>query len=266
MPQQKISYLAFFLALALVGAGAATAADWMINEDYKQLDARGATDFDILLRGNVGGQITGGGFSNVTNPFNNPSRTVSSDGFGATVVRFVGDNSIPADPNIDRHVGIYGTGPKPTVLAKAWSFATPPKRVRVPKSNFDFVYDPNSQTLTLTVENTSPDTVTFSEVGYLISPVEYPIEELSRDYLPPEAFEPLDSLSGEYAPGDSASVTFEGVSKSSYALSYGTVEFSGESAEKNTYDATGGEWSQVRVAAQIANSDADADSPTKDDI
>jgi hypothetical protein len=47
----------------------ARAVDWMINEDYKQLDARGASDFDILLQGDVAGQITGGGKSPVTNPF-----------------------------------------------------------------------------------------------------------------------------------------------------------------------------------------------------
>ncbi|MCP4659499.1 MAG: hypothetical protein GY856_29175 [bacterium] len=230
---------------------AAPAADWMINEDYKQLDARGASDFDILLQGDVAGQITGGGRSSVTNPFANPTRTTSRDVYGNTIVRFAGSDTIPADPNTDRHVGIYGTGKKPRVLVKAWSFSTAPFREPVPKSNFDFVYQPDTQTLSITVENTSPYTVTFDQVGYSLSPVEYPIEELTREFLPPDAFEPLPDLNGEYVPGDARTFEISGVEPSSYALSYATVFFSGDSAD-NAYDATGGEWAQVGVASQSA--------------
>lgn len=248
--------------LAILGlcAMTASAADWMINEDYKQTDPRGATDFDILLQGNVGGQITGGGQSPVTNPFANPTRTSSTDPFGNTVVRFAGSNTIPADPNADRHVGIYGTGPKPRVLVKAWSFATDPKRVPVPKSNFSFVYDPANRSLTITVENTSPDTVTFSEVGFLIENRERPIDQLTRRFLPPDAFEPAEKLNGEYVPGTSASFEIPGVAPTSFAITYATVRFSGSSAA-NAYKLTGGEWAQVAVAKQTTHMvapDADA--------
>lgn len=239
---------------------AAQAIDWMINEDYKQLDPRGASDFDILLQGNVGGQITGGGMSSVTNPFANPTRTTSTDAFGNTIVRFAGSNTIPADPNVDRHVGIYGTGPKPRVLVKAWSFATDPKRVPVPKSNMGFLYDSGQKTLRISIENTSPDTVTFSEVGYLLEARERPIEKLTRRFLPPDAFKPLPQLNGEYAPGTTASVEISGVPPSSFAISYATVRFSGPSSE-NDYTATGGEWAQVAVASQtldVIKTDPDA--------
>src|SRR5262249_49069540 len=50
--------IAILLCLGCACASGLWAADWMINEDYKQLDARGASDFDILLQGNVAGQIT----------------------------------------------------------------------------------------------------------------------------------------------------------------------------------------------------------------
>lgn len=240
------------LAVLLSIAAPLSAADWMINEDYKQTDPRGATDFDILLRLKNGSQITGGGRSSVTNPFNNPSVQVSTNNLGVTTVRFVGDNAIPGDPNAIHHVGVYGNGPKPTVLTKAWSFPTHPKRVPVPKSNFDFVYDPATGDLTITVENTSNFTVTFSEVGYLISDFEYPIEELARPYLPPDAFIPAEDLSGELAPGDSLSMTLSGVPEDAYALTYGSVQFTGDAAD-NAYTDFGGEWSQVRVGSQTEN-------------
>jgi len=249
-----------WVLVAMVGylcALGAPAAASRINEDYKQLDARGASDFDILLEGDVAGQITGGGQSHVTNPFADPTRTTSHDAYGNTIVRFAGSDTIPADRNANRHFGIFGTGKKPRVLVKAWSFTTAPHRVPVPKSNFDFAYQAESQTLTITVENTSPHTVTFDQVGYFLSAVEYPIEELTRESLPPEAFEPIDDLNGEYAPGDARTFEISGVDPSSYALSYATVFFSGPSAD-NAYDATGGEWAQVDVASQaVANQPVD---------
>ena len=56
--------LRVLLAAAVVlglGAEGARAIDWMINEDYKQTDPRGATDFDILLQGQVPTDATGSG-------------------------------------------------------------------------------------------------------------------------------------------------------------------------------------------------------------
>lgn len=248
-PMLRIPVIAVLFLVLGLGTSGARAADWMINEDYKQLDPRGASDFDILLQGDVAGQITGGGGSGVTNPFANPSASTSKDAFGKTVVRFVGSNTIPADPNTNRHFGIYGTGPKPRILVKAWSFTTDPKRVRVPKSNFGYLYNAGSKTLSITIENTSPDTVTFSEVGYLISATEHPISDLTRRKLPPQAFEPLPGLNGEYPPGASLSAEIPGVAASAFALTYATVAFSGPSKD-NAYTATGGEWAQVAVARQ----------------
>ena len=60
----RLGHLALF-GLALVSP--AHSADWMINEDYLQTDARGATAFEFLLAGDVAGRITGGGLTSVTN-------------------------------------------------------------------------------------------------------------------------------------------------------------------------------------------------------
>ena len=236
---------------ALTYVPMADAADWLINEDYKQLDARGATDFEILFEGAVGDRITGGGLSHVTNPFANGTRTVMPQaGFPSnTVVRFAGSDAIPRDINADRHFGIYGIGFKPVVLAKAWSYPTIPTRVPVPKSNVSFGYDSANQSLRIMVKNTSVDTVTFQDVGYLISATERPLEDLSRDVLPPSAFNGLLSLNHEYAPGEWDSVLIEDVPHASFAITYATVFFSGASAS-NDYTLTGGEWAAVAVASQ----------------
>jgi hypothetical protein len=228
----------------------AAPADWAINEDYKQLDSRGASDFSILLQGNVGGRITGGGMSSVTNPFSSPALATSMDAFGNTIVRFSGSNSIPQDANANRHFGIFGSGPKPRALVKAWSFATAPAMVPVPKSNFAFLYNGVNNALQITIENTSPDTVTFQDVGYILSSTEVPIDDLNRNVLPPSSFLPLDSLDHQYLPGVSDSISLFGVSPTEFALAYGTVFFSGASAG-NAYNSTGGEWSEVLVGTQI---------------
>lgn len=224
-------------------------ADWLINEDYKQLDARGASDFEFLFEGTP--LITGGGQSIVTNPFADPVRTSTPQpGFPSnTIVRFSGSNSVPRDTTKDRHFGVFGSGPKPVVLAKAWSFATAPARVAVPKSNMAFSYDPSTSRLQMMVQNTSPDTVTFQDVGFMLSSFERPIDDLTRGVLPPSAFSPMAALDHEYISGASDSVFIDGVDSSFFALSFATVFFSGSSAN-NAYDATGGEWAEVRVAAQ----------------
>jgi len=247
--------LRFTLAAALViGASAlgAHAFDWMINEDYRQPDARDATDFEFYLQGNVGGQITDGGFSSVTNPFADPSRTTSVDAFGNTTVRFAGSNAIPTSPappaQPDRHFGIFGTGTKPRVLTKAWSYPTSPTRVPVPKSNFAVSYDPSSAMLHITLENTSPDTVTFQDAGYLVNATEHPINDLRRSILPPSSFLPLPTLNHQYLPGDSSTVHIPGVSPGAYAVTFASASFSGSSAS-NLYTGTAGEWAQFRVAA-----------------
>lgn len=237
-----------------VGAEISQAADWMINEDYKQLDTRPASDFEMFFGGDMRAQITGGGMSFVTNAFPNPTRTQSYDAAtNVTTVRFAGTNpgdTIPRDANQFRHFGLFGSGPKPRVFFKSWSFSTQPARVPVPKSNFDFSYNPITSDLTVVLENTSDDTVSFSEVGFLLAPTERPIADLSRTVLPPSAFNPLPSLAGEYLPGVQQSIVLSGVSLSSYIVTYGTVQFSGSSSG-NAYDDVGGEWSQVRVAANI---------------
>ena len=224
------------------------AATWLINEDYKQPDARGASDFEILFQGNIAGQITGGGMSSVTNPFADPTRTTSQDAFGNTIVRFSGSNTIPQNATTDRHFGIYGDSAKPRVLIKTWSFATAPFRVPVPKSNFAFSYFPATQDLRITVENTSPYTVRFAEVGFQLTPNEVPIDQLTRPNLPPSAFQPIPALNGVYQPGQFASFLVQDVPPTYYALTYGTVAFV-DAPEVSNYDATGGEWAAVLVSA-----------------
>jgi hypothetical protein len=128
--------IAIAMSVGFVQEALATA--WLINEDYKQLDARNASDFDWLVRGDIQNQITGGGKSNVTNPFASPDLTAALDAQGNTVIRFSGSNTVPKDTNTDRHFGIYGDGKKPTILTKAWSYPTVPTRVVVPVVNFSF--------------------------------------------------------------------------------------------------------------------------------
>lgn len=177
--QVLLGHMAVFV-FGLLPVSQAIAADWMINEDYYQTDTRAATDFEFLLAGDVAARITGGGQTSVTNAFTDPTRSTSlQPGFNNTIVRFAGSNAIPNSPTTKRHFGIYGTGSKPTVLTKAWSFPTAPFRVPVPKSNFDFAYDPLNDALRITLENTSPYTVTFQNVGYTISSIEYPIDQLT---------------------------------------------------------------------------------------
>ncbi len=234
--------------------GPRLAVGWMINEDYQQRDNRAATDFHIWLVGDVKDRITGGGETSVTNPFADPKITKTKTGIGNTEVKFEGSNTIPKDNNTDRHFGIYGTGAKPKVRFKAWSYATSPYIVPVPKSNFDFFYDLDNNELTITVENISDDVVTFEDVGLLLFDEEQPISHLSRSVLPPEAFMPFTALDHEYLVGEFDQVVIPGVQPDAYAVTYGTVYFSGPSAG-NDYNSeglgTGGEWSQVAVIAQV---------------
>lgn len=242
------------IALCLVGllsVAQTRAADWMINEDYFQTDARAATDFEFLLSGDVADRITGGGETSVTNAFADPTRSTSlQPGFNNTIVRFAGSGTIPNSPTTKRHFGIFGTGKKPTVLTKAWSFPSDPARVPVPKSNFDFTYDPLHDSLRITLENTSPYTVTFQNVGYTISSTEYPIEQLTASGLPLSVFQPLFALDHEYRPGDSSSLTIANIPFEAFAATHATVFFSGDSSGLD-YQATGDEWAQVRVAAAV---------------
>ena len=239
---------------------------WMINEDYQQRDSRPATDFDIWLVGDVRDQIDSS-FSKMgcTNPFENPNITMQLTEIGNTKIRFKGSNTIPQDPNAQRHFGIASSGRKPRgrkpqVRFKAWSYASDPFYVPVPKSNFAFIYDPDNWELTISVENLSDDTVTFSEVGYLLNSEEQPIENLSRDILPPEMFISLHELNKEYKVGESASIVIQDVDPSEFAITYATVTFSGESINNryNEYDiGSGGEWTQVAVIDEIGNADID---------
>ena len=248
----KVKYSLFIGLVCLMVATQAFA--WMINEDYQQRDSRPATDFEIWLKGDVQKQITGGGQSGVTNPFDNPTRTITLTDIGNTCITFKGSNIISQDLNKNKHFGIYGTGKKPKVRFKAWSYTTSPYIVPVPKSNFDLSYNQNARELTITVENISDDTVTFSGVGYLLNYVERPIEDLNRNVLPPESFISLPELNREYAVGESSSIVIPNVEPTMFAITYATVTFTGASAG-NRYDdfgvGTGGEWAQVAVIDQV---------------
>lgn len=246
------------VAYVLIFSGLSYA--WMINEDYQQRDARDATDFHIFLAGDVKDQITGGGQTNVTNPFDDPERQITKTTIGNTQITFKSKTgkTISQSKNTDRHFGIFGTGKKPKVRFKAWSYGTSPYTVPVPKSNFDFLYDPDTQELDISVENISDDVVTFSEVGFLVFSDEQPIENLSRPILPPSVFDPLASLNHEYQIGETDTITLTNIPPTSYVVTYGTVQFSGSSAD-NAYNlplegdngGTGGEWTQINVMDEI---------------
>ncbi len=109
--------------------------------------------------------------------------------------------------------------------------------------------------MTVTIENLTEDTVTFGDVGYQLNPVERPIAELNRDYLPPHVFLPLMALSAEYLPGESRSALLSNVTPDMYIITYATTTFTGASAG-NPYNefgiGTGGEWAQAAVATQVS--------------
>ncbi|MBK7954950.1 MAG: hypothetical protein IPK02_13885 [Candidatus Accumulibacter sp.] len=240
------------LVLCLSSIAELQAADWMINEDYYQTDSRGASDFEFLLAGDVAARITGGGETSITNAFSDPTRSTSlQPGFNNTIVRFAGSNAIPVSPTTKRHFGIFGTGQKPAVITKAWSFPNAPFRVPVPKSNFDFSYDPLNEALRITLENISPYSVTFANVGYTLSSSEYPIDQLTANGLPPSAFQSLFGFDREYLPGDFVSAIISNVPAHAFAVTHATASFSGNSIGMD-YQSTGDEWAQVRVAAAVA--------------
>jgi hypothetical protein len=248
----------FFATVILLGlAMPSVASAWMINEDYQQRDNRPATDFEIFLAGDVRARITGGGNSSVTNPFPNPERATTLTEIGNTKIHFKGSGSIPKNLNKNHHFGIWGTGRKPKVRLKQWSYATSPYVVPVPKSNFDFAYNPKTRSLEIAIENLTEHHVRFSQVGIIITEEERPIEHLVRSVLPPEQFEPLPGLSADYAPEQRRSYTVENVDPSAYVITYATVQFTGLSTE-NAYNSegigTGGEWTQVAVRDEMVDS------------
>ena len=114
------------ISISLVAGAAQARADWFINKDVEQRDARPATDFDILFQGDIATRITGGGQSSVTNAFANPRRTVGGDGLGNTIVRFDSSSggTIPQSAGTNRHFGVRGTDPQPRACSLPG--ATPP--------------------------------------------------------------------------------------------------------------------------------------------
>lgn len=240
-----------FLASSLA---APQAGAWMINEDYQQRDARPATDFHIFLAGDVTGRITGGGKSDVTNPFAAPKVAVSKTAIGNTQVTFSGTGTIAQNLTANRHFGLFGSGAKPAVRLKAWSYGTSPFLQPVPVSNFNASYNPATQSLRVTVENLSDDVVTLAEAGYRLFSSEQPIDLLNRIDMPPSSFIPLSILNGEYGVGQTESFVIPNVLPTASIVTYGTLSFTGTSAN-NDYNADGlgtaGEWMQVSTAAQM---------------
>jgi len=233
---------------------ASPAGAWMINEDYQQRDARPASDFHIFLAGDVGARITGGGTSSVTNPFADPKVEKTKTAIGNTQVTFSGSNTIAQNLTANRHFGLFGTGAKPAVRLKAWSYQTSPFLQPVPAGNFAFSYDPSTASMTVSMQNLSDDVLALSEAGFRLFSSEQPIDQLNRDHLPPSSFLSLLSLDGLYPVGRTASVVIANVLATDFIVTYGTLSFAGASAS-NDYNANGigtaGEWAQVLAAAQI---------------
>jgi len=227
---------------------------WMINEDYQQRDARPASDFHIFLAGDVGARITGGGKSSVTNPFADPKVETTKTAIGNTQVTFSGSNTIAQSLTANRHFGLFGTGAKPAVRLKAWSYQTSPFLQPVPVGNFAFSYDPNTASMTVSMQNLSDDVLALSDAGFSVFSSEQPIDQLNRDHLPPSSFLSLLSLDGLYPVGRTASAMIANVLPTDFIVTYGTLSFAGASAS-NAYNANGigtaGEWTQVLAAAQV---------------
>ncbi len=235
-------------ALAFV---ASPARAWMINEDYQQRDMRPASDFHLFLAGDVGARITGGGTSNVTNPFADPKVEKSKTAIGNTQVTFSGSNTIAQNLTANRHFGLFGTGAKPAVRLKGWSYQTSPFFQPVPVGNFAFAYDPTTNRMTVSMQNLSEDEVALSDAGFRVFSSEQPIDQLDRDSLPPSSFLALSSLDGVYAVGAAASAVIADVLPTDFIVTYGTLSFAGSSLG-NGYNTgglgTAGEWTQVLAA------------------
>lgn len=184
------------VAVATAGLLVATLsapAQWFINKDVEQRDPRGATDFDILIQGDISGRIQGGGQSPVTNAFPDPRRTVGGDGLGNTIVRFDSSSgaTIPNSPGTRRHFGIHGSGPEPRILQMAWSFPNAPQRVHVAALSFNFNWDPVTGLLAVRAWNDTSDVVVLQRTGFLVTPTPYSLEDLNATTLPPSAFTPV---------------------------------------------------------------------------
>jgi hypothetical protein len=264
--------------VALLALGASGLRAWMINEDYQQRDRRAATDFHIFLEGDVRGQITGGGRSNVTNPFPTPTVTTSLTAIGNTQVTFQGSGSIAQNLTANRHFGLFGTGTKPRIRLKSWSYADNPFLIPVPVASLDFnaaavakvafKTDTTSKAVpvALSISNLTDTPIAISEAGYLVSPTERPIDDLSRGTLPPSAFVPLPGLDRTLAPGESATYPLDSpIDPSQYVISYATVAFD-DPGLSQPYDqdgiGTGGEWAQVAVADLIGAGSPPPPGPT----
>src|SRR5678815_5536038 len=190
------------ISISLVAGAAQARADWFINKDVEQRDARPATDFDILFQGDIASRITGGGQSSVTNAFANPRRTVGGDGLGNTIVRFDSSSggTIPQSAGTNRHFGVRGTDPQPRALQFAWSYATVPQRVRVAGLNFKVDWNAASLTAVVTVSNEDTDPVSLIRTGFLVSSTPYPLESLNAQTLPTSMFAPVSTLPPTFAP------------------------------------------------------------------
>ncbi len=246
-----VAVAAGLAALALAAPSArAAAVTWMINEDYQQRDARDATDFHMFLAGDVGARITGGGTTGVTNPFADPKVAIGKTMIGNTQVTFSGSNKIAMDPKANRHFGVYGSGAKPAVRLKAWSYATSPFLQPVPVANLGFSYSPSTDTMTVSVQNLSDDQIAASDVGFLVFSSEQPIEALNRTSLPPSSFNPISFLDHQYGVGDQASFTLTGILPTDFVVAYATLQFAGLSLANGYGDGTAGEWAQVSAASQ----------------
>ncbi len=242
------SFLAGLVPLLVLAALPERVQAWALNADYRQLDARGANDFEFLFQGDITGQTLTGGLSSLTNAFADPARGVAVNADGNTVVHYSGSNSIAQDRNTDRHFGVFGNGTKPVLLGVAWSYATSPTRRPTPSLNMRFAFVPSSTELTVTVSNPGTETVRLGEAGFLFTSTELALEELNRTSLPPSAFSSLSLLDGDYLPDASRSFTLTGANPYDFITTYGTVSFAGASAG-NDYDLTGGMWTEVSLAS-----------------
>jgi hypothetical protein len=205
------------------------AGTWGLNNDYFQNDpfSRAATDFEIILKGDVRSTIIGGGLSAITNPFSTPAVGTSLDGSGNTVVRYSGSNTIPAgaaNGTAMYHFGVFGSGPPPVIVNAGWSFPAAPQDFPA-RSFFDIFVeiDLPAPAPKVKVQNNSQGTDNIPDAGFRYFPSFIPLEQLNMSNMPPGSFNSVPSLDGAYAPMQSQTTTLGDPGGMGYLVLYGSI-------------------------------------------
>jgi hypothetical protein len=216
---------------------------WGVNVDTPQGDPRRATNFELLLQGDVTSEINDGGLTSVTNPFSGPTRS-SQVFLSNTLVTFsssVGDSIGP--DSFPFHFGVFGDGVQPAILKGEWSYDPPQQFDDLPfgNPNLDYLF-PNNSVIQDSNQGSSP--IDLSEAGYILSPTLIPLESLNRSLMPPSSFNPLPVFDGTYAPGQSRTFFVPNPSHE-FIIFYQTATFHGGPPSGDPQTGSTGAWTEV---------------------